>query len=161
MKREPFLALLVAVLMSACSSIDCPVKNTVRTYYSLKAPGAAVDTLKDTLSITSHRADGTDTVLLNRAINIVSFSLHVGYSNPEDTLFFRFSNGSYVVVDTVWVKKDHYPHFESVDCNASFFHNITAVRSTQHAIDSIRINNPSVTYDSSPEHFHLYLKKRR
>ena len=85
MKREPFLALLVAVLMSACSSIDCPVKNTVRTYYSLKAPGAAVDTLKDTLSITSHRADGTDTVLLNRAISIVSFSLHVGYSNPEDT----------------------------------------------------------------------------
>lgn len=160
MKRELFWALLVAVLISACSSIDCPVKNTVRTYYCLKAPGAVADTLKDTLSVTSHRANGTDTLLLNQAIQVASFSLYMGYSNPEDTLFFRFFNGAYVAIDTVWVKKDNYPHFESVDCNASFFHNITAVRSTQHAIDSIRINNPSVTYDSSPEHFHLYLKKR-
>jgi len=161
MNRKPLLALAVAALLSACSSIDCPVQNLVRTYYQLKSSGGVADTLTDTLTITSHRADGSDTILLNRAIQISSFNLPMGYSNPEDTLFFRFSNGAYVAVDTIWIKKDNYPHFESVDCSAAFFHQIMAVRTTNHAIDSISINNTSVNYDTSPEHFHLYVKKRR
>ena len=160
MNRKTLLALFVAVVLSACSSIDCPVQNLVRTYYQLKTTGAAADTLTDTLTITSRRADGSDTILLNRAVLLSSFALPMGYSNPEDTLYFRISNGTYVAVDTICIKKDNYPHFESVDCSASFFHQITAVRTTHHAIDSISINNTSVNYDTSPEHFHLYLKKR-
>jgi hypothetical protein len=58
----------------------------------------------------------------------------------------------------VWVKKEDFPHFESVDCNASFFHRLTDVRHTRHYIDSIVISNPSVDYDQKTEHFRLYPK---
>ena len=159
--KQGLLVLMAMVLgLCACSSIDCPVQNTVRTLYVLKKPNAEPDTLKDTLYIATFRADGADTILLNAAINMSTLSLPIGYDNPEDTLLFLIFNDPFWAVDTVWLKKDNYPHFESVDCSASFFHNITAVRSTHHAIDTIVINNPSVTYDPETEHFHLYLKSR-
>jgi len=83
----------------------------------------------------------------------------VSHTLPEDVLCILIADttGQYWL-DTMRIKKENIPHFESVDCSASFFHNITAVRSTHNAIDSITINNPSVTYDSETEHFHLYLK---
>ena len=156
------LLVLAAVVLSvcACSSIDCPVQNTVRTLYVLKKQNAEPDTLKDTLYIFTLRADGTDTLLLNAAIRQTTLSLPISYANPEDTLLFYFRNGPFQALDTVWLRKDDYPHFESVECSTSFFHNITAVRSTHTAIDSIVINNPSVTYDPETEHLHLYLKSR-
>jgi len=61
-------------------------------------------------------------------------------------------------LDTVWIKKENYPHFESVDCSAAFFHKITDVRSTHNGIDSITINKRDVNYDAKTEHFHIYLK---
>ena len=60
--------------------------------------------------------------------------------------------------DTVWVKKDDYPSFESVDCSAVFFHTLTGVRYTRNYIDSIVIKNPSVTYDPNTVHFYFYPK---
>lgn len=160
MKQSLFVLMAFVLALCACSSIDCPVQNTVRTLYVLKKQNAEPDTLKDTLYIFTTRANGSDTLLLNAAINLSTLSLPIGYSNPEDTLIFYFRNDPFQVLDTVWLKKDNFPHFESVDCSASFFHNITAVRSTHNAIDSIVINNPSVTYDPETEHFHLYLKSR-
>jgi len=61
-------------------------------------------------------------------------------------------------VDTVWVKKDDHPHFESVDCNATFFHTLTGVRCTHNYIDTIVIKDPSVTFNDETIHFYLYPK---
>jgi hypothetical protein len=58
----------------------------------------------------------------------------------------------------VWLKKDDYPHFESVDCNAAFFHEITDVRHTQHYIDSLVLLYRSVNYDQTNIHFRLVPK---
>lgn len=160
MKQCLFVLIAFTLTICACSSINCPVQNTVRTLYVLKKQNVEPDTLKDTLFIFTSLADGTDTLLLNAAINLSTLSLPIGYSNPEDTLIFYFRNDTFQALDTIWLKKDNYPHFESVECSASFFHNITGVRSTHNAIDSIVINNPSVTYDPETEHFHLYLKSR-
>lgn len=77
-----------------------------------------------------------------------------------DTLYFLFTNKGYQAVDTVMVEKENYPHFESVDCSPTFFHRLTGVRTTHHAIDSITINNPTVDYDPTAIHFHLYPKSR-
>jgi len=149
-----------ALLACACSSIDCPVQNKVRAVYSIRnAATNAADTLRDSLSVRSKRADRTDTLLLNTSSKVVQFSVLMSYTQPEDTLFFYFRNGAYHATDTVWLKKDDMPHFESVDCKATYFHRLTAVRSTHHAIDSITINNPTVSYDdSSTQHLYLYLK---
>jgi hypothetical protein len=47
-----------------------------------------------------------------------------------------------------------------VDCSAAFFHDITDVRYTHHAIDSLVIKNFHVDYDKSTVHFYLYPKTR-
>ena len=147
---------------AACSSVDCPVQNSVYTSYGLYKAGGERDTLRDTLTIATTRRDGTDSVLLNRSVNTTAFELPISYTDPEDTLFFTVGDTlGNVRIDTVYIKKDNYPHFESVDCNISFFHNITAVRWTRQSIDSIVVNKQHVDYDASTEHFHIYFKARR
>lgn len=160
--------LIVAMLLLSfpslisCSSIDCPVQNRVYTTYGLLKSDGTTDTLKvDTLSITTKRADDTDTLLLNRAIGITNFELNISYTQPEDVFYFTLLDTlGNTYRDTVCVQKENYPHFESVDCQAAYFHQLTDVRSTHHAIDSIVINYPTVNYDETHEHFHVYFKAR-
>ncbi|MBQ4147710.1 MAG: hypothetical protein II593_07005, partial [Prevotella sp.] len=64
-------------------------------------------------------------------------------------------------VDTVVIQKENRSHFESVNCNPSFFHTITQVDYTKHMIDSIVIKNREVTYDRSKAHFYIYLRADR
>lgn len=166
MKRLPLFLLILLVV--ACSSIDCPVENTVATHYYIYNSDGTALTLTDTLTVRSVRNDGknvilyrSDSVVYNRGVDIQDFQIPISYSHPEDILFFNFFNASkdsLFVIDTVWVKKEDIPHFESVDCNASFFHRLTDVRHTRHYIDSIVISNPSVDYDQKTEHFRLYPK---
>ena len=158
MKRLPYI--LFAMLLAACSSVDCPVNSIVETIYNVYDSEGNELALSDTLTVTSARMDGQDTTLLNKLVDKETFNLPISYSHAEDVLVFHFDNGNnnLHVTDTVWIKKDDYPHFESVDCSAAFFHELTAVRTTHNAIDSIVIKNPSVTYDPETEHFYLYLK---
>lgn len=160
--RRLLLFAFVAVI-AACSTIDCPVQNKVAVNYAVKTivDGVEVkDTLTDTLYVWSMRSDNKDTLILNRGIAISSFSLPVSYTHPEDKLVFCLVDTNDVsTVDTVWLKKEDIPHFESVDCSAHFFHTLTAIRSTHKAIDTIFINNPKVNYDSSLDHIHVHFKK--
>lgn len=137
-------------LFPSCSGIECPVENRVYTLYQ------GADTLRDTLTVFTHRADGTDTILLNQASYVVSFELPISYQAPVDTLFFRFHRAA--VTDTVFVAKTNEPHFESVDCNAAFFHTLQSVTFTRHAIAGLTINNPAVNYEVSSPHFHIQFR---
>ena len=158
--RKGILFIILTAAIAACSSINCPVQTTVSVQYGIRdAEGEA--TLTDTLWVLTERSDGSDTLLLNRGVGIKSFSLPVSYSHPEDVLLFVVADTSGVyTLDTVWVKKDDIPHFESVDCSAHFFHRLTAVRSTHEGIDSITIVNPNVDYDTNTTHLHIYFKDR-
>ena len=147
-----FFSLFTLTIFLSCSSIDCPVQNTVAVKYVVgsddKLGELVQETLTDTLWIWTQRSDGKDTLLLNRGVGLKSFSLPVSYQHPEDVLVFAIADTSHVItVDTVWMKKDDMPHFESVDCSAHFFHNITDIRSTHYRIEDITIKNPSVTYN--------------
>ena len=159
MKRVtyPFLGVLIA----ACTSIDCPVESNVATLYQVRNSDGTELTLTDSITVTTKTAKDSDTIIFNKGVGISSFSLPVSYKHPEDVLVFSFdndNNNNLHVTDTVWIKKEDYPHFESVDCSAAFFHNITDVRYTRNYIDSIVIKNPSVTYDSKTVHFYFYPK---
>lgn len=155
---KKWLALIGAVVIVSCSSIDCPVNNVVATRYRFYNTAGDSLTLLDTLSVTSTRKDGTDTLILNQLSEKSSFSLPISYSHPEDVLVFEFKNKEIIARDTVWVKKEDIPHFESVDCNATFFHTLTDVRCTTHLLDSVVIKNSSVTYDNTIVHFYVYPK---
>lgn len=165
MMRRLLLSLSITSCLAACSSIDCPVQNKVSVNYSVcqyDNGKEVADTLTDTLYIWTRRKDGTDTLLLNRGVNTRSFTLPVSYSHPEDVLIFATTNtNNDMTLDTVWINKEDIPHFESVDCGARYFHNLTAVRSTHSAIDTIIINNPSVTYDETADHLHIHFKTSR
>lgn len=156
-----WLFLILAGCLAACSSIDCPVQTKVETHYYIYDKEGNALKLTDTMTVASRRSDGTDTILYNLGIDISDFSLPVSYSHPEDILVFTFSNvnnDSLHAVDTVWIKKDDIPHFESVDCSAMFFHRLTSIRHTRNYIDSLVITNPSVTYDQTTEHIRLVPK---
>lgn len=141
-----------------CTSIDCPVQNSVYTKYKALKSDGTPDTLQSMLTVSTTMRNGTDSVLLNRLTQASEFELPISYTDAEDTLFFEITDNNIPVFDTVYVAKNNTPHFESVDCNISFFHDITSVRCTNHRIDSIVINKSSVTYDASTEHFHIYFK---
>lgn len=158
--RSLLLYFFTSLLLIACSSVDCPVQNAVYTIYKVYAGDGTPATLTDTLSISTTKRDGMDSVLLNRSVNTAEFNLPISYYCAEDTLFFEIKDSVSTVIDTVYVSKDDTPHFESVDCNISFFHFIKGVRWTSHAIDSIVVNNQYVNYDLETEHFHIYFKAR-
>ena len=156
MQRIIYL-LAAALTIASCSSIDCPLNNTVATTYKLKGD---VTKLSDTLTIVTPRIDGNDTVVLNRAVAVDSFIVPVSHSNREDVLYFKLTNTDrQTFTDTVRISKTNIPHFESVDCPPNFFHKIERIACTHHAIDSIVINNANVEYDASKAHFHIYFKK--
>ena len=163
MKR--FTYLFLVLLIAACSSIDCPVDAIVQTKYQIRNSDGKELKLTDTMTIISTRLDGQDVSLLdptlyNKGIDISEFSIPISYQHLEDVLAFHFdnSNSNVHMVDTVWIKKEDIPHFESVDCKASFFHEITDVRHTRHYIDSLVLLNRSVTYDRNTVHFRLVPK---
>lgn len=161
--RTAFIMLCSSLfILTACTSIDCPVENSVFTKYELrKAGGLSVDTLRDTLTISTPRMMGNDTVLINRMVNTTSFDLPISYSNAEDTLYFEVSGKTRHSIDTLYIIKDNIPHFESVDCQVSFFHNLKEAKTTNHAIDSVVINKSFVDYDQTKKHIHIYFKSRR
>jgi hypothetical protein len=160
MRGRLLVVLFVACFFAGCTSIDCPVKNTVYTVCDIYDGYGNLFKLEDTMYVFTTRKNGSDTLIYNAGVGKSSFTLPIGYSNPEDTLYFVFVNTDYAAKDTVLIKKENYPHFESVDCSASFFHRLTGVRSSRHAIDSIRITKDFVDYDASTAHFHIYFTPR-
>lgn len=172
--RKIVVILLLVAVVAACTNIDCPVNNRVYTVYNLKKADGTTDTLtKDTLWVKTLRANGTDTTI-SRQINgnvelncffgstATTFELPISYTQPEDVLYMLVRSSKHIeYVDTVRIKKEDYPHFESVDCQAAYFHEITSVATTHNIIDSIVINNPHVNYDATTAHFNLYLKANR
>ena len=154
------VAAFVMVSIGACSSIDCPVQNTVSTQYAFATAAGERDTLADTLTVSTIRQNGTDSILLNRSVMTTDFSLPVSYTANADTLQFLLADTTgHTMADTVVVMKTNTPHFESVDCNISFFHEITGVTFTRHFIDTIIMRNKTVNYDTSTLHFNIVRKK--
>lgn len=150
------LALTVVLVLAACSSIDCPLNNTVYTSYKLKGDVAV---LSKTLTVTSPVDDTRDTLLINHIANVDSFILPISYNRTEDIFHFTLTdNDGNETTDEVRVSKDNHPHFESIECGPAFFHTITDVTYSNNAIEKIEINNKNVNYDARKAHFYIYFK---
>ena len=151
--------ILSSLLLSACSSIDCPLNNRVFAKYKISGDTSIIsDSI--TVSAPLSQAEGDDTVLVNKSSGIDSLNIPMSYNHPEDMLLFTVNvkDTTLSYTDTVWVEKEDLPHFESIDCNPSFFHTIKGVRCTHNIIDSIKLNNPNVTYNDAKAHFIIYFK---
>ncbi len=159
-KIKPLL-LFSIVILTACSSIDCPLNNRVYTNYILQTAEHNVDTMKLFMTISTNRTDGSDTVIVNKDLNVTQFSLPISNAQHSDVFFVELADslGS-STLDTVTVNKENYMHFESTDCTPSYFHTLTSVSSTHNAIDSVVINTNAVDYDTTKKHFYIYFAPR-
>ena len=94
------IPLLFAVLLSgACSSIDCPLNNTTYAVYTLDGE---VKMLTDTLTITTKRNDGRDTILLNKSVNTTDFRLPMSYKGDNDMVILSMTDTFHVTrTDTI------------------------------------------------------------
>ena len=162
MRKIVIVLFLALVALAACTSIDCPVQNRVYTNYNLYKSDGSLDTLTvDTLTIATMVADGTLDTLLNQDTDVTYFELDISHTQPEDELYlFLADTLGNMYKDTIRIKKEDFPHFESVDCGISYFHKLTSVSCTKHILDSVVINNPNVNYDTKIEHFRIYFKAR-
>jgi hypothetical protein len=157
---------LLAVLMVACSSVDCPVNSTVATLYQIRNSDGTELKLIDTMTVMTVDAEskdvilynGRDSIIYNKGVGTCKFNLPISHTHPEDELVFHFIGEKVHIVDTLWIAKEDYPHFESVDCNTGYFHKLTAIRHTHNCLDSVVIVNPSVTNDDQVVHVHIYPK---
>ena len=162
--RKIIVMCLIGMVVAACTSIDCPVQNNVLSRYSLLKADGSADTLGlDTLWLWTKRSDQKDTILnALTGSNATSFELPMSHILSEDTICLALKGTSEIYhLDTIRIKKENIQHFESVDCQASYFHTLTAVKSTHYLIDTVVINHSFVSYDTSNEHLLLYLKARR
>ena len=155
--RKLFGLFIGILLVGSCSSIDCPVENLVLAHYKFYDAAGDSLILYDSLSVMITKKDGVKDTVLYKMTEKSSFLLPLSYSLPEDELVLDFWNGREHMYDTLWVKKENIPHFESIDCNAKFFHRLTNVRCTIHSIDSVVIKNSNVDFNNATVHFYVYL----
>ena len=154
--RTILLCTAAGLVMAACSSIDCPLNSRVMSICKFGDNGEKVT---DSLTVSTTRADGNDSVLVNRVCDVDSITLPMSYSHTEDVYYFDFLNSDKThTIDTLTVAKNDIPHFESVDCSPMMFHNITDVRYTTHKVESVKINNNYVTYNDKKAHLVITLK---
>lgn len=161
--RRAFYLMAIAVMaltgMTACENIDCTLNNVVLCHFSFydTETGERV-MLLDTLTIT---AEGTDSVLLNRAVGKKDVSVPLSYYQEKDTLNFivtRKDNG--VFSSSVVIQKSSRVHFESPDCPTTMFHNITGAQVRGGVvIDSIAVTRREVNY-LQDENIRIFLRTR-
>ena len=109
-------------------------------------------TLSDTLTVTVR-----DSIILNRLTNGTSIRLPMSYNAKADTLVFHYKPEGALqsISDTVVVTKTNTPHFVSLDCARSMFHNITNVtwshripdETYKYAIQQVVVKNADVNYE--------------
>lgn len=159
MRRKGIITFYHAIILlslSACTTIDCPLNSIVQTAYLLQGD---VETLLYILTVSTPRIDENDTVVLNQISAVDSFILPISYTHPVDTFYFdtQTTTGAQFL-DTITITKEDHQHFQSVDCAASYFHTLTKVETTHHAIDSIAIHAHHVTNNIREAHVYLYFK---
>ena len=147
-----FVVVVALGMAVACSTTDCPLNNTVMQKCGFYNTDGTALTLSDPLTVTVR-----DSVILNRLTNGTSIRLPMSYNAEADTLVFHYKPVGVVqsVADTVVVTKTNTPHFVSLDCARSMFHNITNVTwshrvpdvTYKYAIQQVVVKNAEVNYE--------------
>lgn len=162
--RKAFYPVVVAIValagLAGCENIDCTLNNIVLCHFAFydSATGERV-VLADTLTIT---AEGTDSVLLNRATNSKEVGVPLSYYQEKDILNFiiKTKDGE-VYENAVIIQKTGQVHFESPDCPTTMFHNISqALVHSGTVIDSVAITRREVNY-LQDENIKVFLRTRR
>lgn len=142
---------IIAALMCACSSVNCPLNNIVQMKWQFSS------TLDGTLTVSTNRHDGNDTVLVNQNTQTDSLLLPMSYTADEDTFQLDWiSSDSVSYTDHIIINKQNLQHFESIECSPTVYHYINSVETDGVFIDSVRIANPNVTNNTNSANIIIY-----
>lgn len=144
------IAILVTLMLVACDSDNCQLGGVVTINFKLSGEEPI---LKDTLTIYTTTAQAKDTILLNKSVNTKEFSLPMSYTQKEDSYFIiRTNKEGFSIKDTIKIKKENIPHFESVECPITYFHKIQEIKTTYNSIQNIELKNTMVDYNATNKH---------
>lgn len=138
------LFLLSLSFLAGCTSIDCPLDNVVMmqcNFYSTET-----QTPMKLNHILTVKPAGHDTILLNQITAVESILLPLQEGADQDTLLLHFtSQTGQEATDTLFVTHSRHPHFESLDCPTSVFHQISSARVTSHTLSALPLTTDSVS----------------
>ena len=140
-----FLILFVAGIAigthTSCSEdSDCSIAGRAMincTLYRMPAPSETIlqnDTL-DSLTVT---ALGTDSIIINNQKKVHTLSLPLRFTSDSTVFIFYYAyREDPTLCDTVYIKQDNTPYFESMDCGYSMKQSILGLGHSEVELDSI------------------------
>lgn len=127
---------------------DQTLRNDYHTHLMRKLNGKLADTVMP--KVTAY-AFGKDTIYKRQPLGDLFFQL----SPIADSSLFYLKVDSSFIADTLKIRYTRQQHFISPGCGFGTYFNIDTVITTMHTIDSVAINNKSVT-SSNDTHLTLY-----
>ncbi len=145
MKRlSKLLLALLPFAIVGCDDIDCTLNNVVLcNYYFYSSEEGSAVAIADTLTV---MAWGTDSILYNKGVSTSSVSVPMSYWMEADTLQFMIVGENYAQECIFVVEKTNTEYFESPDCPAAMFHEITNVTYLSDIIDSVVVTRSDVNF---------------
>ena len=155
------LGLTLNLLTSCDDGNDCSIagRQMVNGWvYTINPETNAVE--RDTILSLTVTALGTDSIIINRETNVQIVSLPLTYIADSTVLVFHYdyandpSNS-----DTICIRQNNVPYFQSMECGYSMEQTILGVSYTRHQLDSIyRQNNYANT--NGTENLKLFYRYR-
>jgi hypothetical protein len=143
MKRLASIAFLTVVIMAitACTSGNC-VEDTV-PYVTTNIYSSTKKTVVkcDSIIVTAKSTAGDTLLTKEKSVSVFTFTLDP--SNTQSKLIFKLDN----VIDTVVITYTSSPYYISSACGYTICHRITDLTFTDNIIDSLVLENKSITLD--------------
>lgn len=146
-----FSAMLIITLHTSCEEENCSLAGRSMingNLYKIDPETNVVE--KDTLASLTVTAIDTDSVIINNQTNVMDISLPLRYTSDYTVLVFNYNDEENSTLnDTVYLKQNNTPFFESMKCGYTMTQVLTGVEYTKHMIDSIYILNPNANVNGT------------
>lgn len=157
MRRTINYLLLFAVALSATAVVaascsdenDCSLAGRKSVFFIVNSLNEEEAVVKHTLDSLTVTAMGTDSILLNKEVNVSYFSLPLKYTEESTTFVFQYTS---VNKDTVTIRHTNTPKFISMDCGYEMEQTIGSihdVKYTEYILRRVDFLNGSTNTDGT------------
>jgi hypothetical protein len=137
------------LLMASCAEQACYDNTDPMMNAFLLENGTGVSIQADNIVVTAIIA--TDTLEFVDAKSVSSFSLPLDPGNDVSTFYIVLDG----ITDTAEIYYTRHPHLVSAECGYTFVSELTGLRTTHNIIDTLIIENKSVTLNGE-RNLHLF-----